>query len=197
MRKHLKETGKQAGVSDTERLEKLQLALDKAQQAADDDPSSKDVTTLIGKLNGEIDTARGVTRLTSLKVLFDLSAIDAAASPAAQVEAATGATAPTTTTVSTAKLDIVGQGNDLYVLDHSSSRMYRCQIAAKSCAPLISKGDNVNGTNVSDLVAVTLRVGSPVVLDTQLVSYVYNADTGAWEAPTSLARQTRLSSRSA
>jgi hypothetical protein len=79
-------------------------------------------------------------------------------------------------------MDIVGQGNDLYALDRSTNSVYRCQIAAKSCSPLLNKGDNVGGTKVGDLLAVTLRVGSPVVVDSNFVSYVYDADSGAWIA---------------
>ncbi|MEP6774644.1 MAG: hypothetical protein ABJA50_03530 [Chloroflexota bacterium] len=179
----LETSANQSGVAETARLEQLQLALDKAQQATQDDPQSKDASTLITKLNGELDSARGITRLSSLKVLFDLDAIDNAAKTVTTTTGVGAATNPAPTTAPAAgNMEIVGQGNDLYALDRSTNSVYRCQIASKSCSPLLNKGDNVGGTKVSDLVAVTLRVGSPVVVDSKLVSYVYNADSGSWNA---------------
>jgi hypothetical protein len=177
----LETSANQTGVADADRLEQLQLALDKARQAAVDDPTSQEATTLITKLNGEIDTARGITRLSSLNLLFDLDAIDQAANPISQTTGV-GAAANPAQAPASEKLQIVGQGNDLYALDQSANRIYRCQIAAKACSPLLNKGENVDGTTVGDLLAITLRVGSPVVLDTQFVAYVYNADSGSWNA---------------
>ncbi len=179
----LETSANQSGVTEAARLEQLQLALDKAQQAAQDDPQSKDTSTLITKLNGELDSARGITRLSSLKVLFDFNAIDQAAKTVTTTTGVGAAANPATMSAPAAgNMDIVGQGNDLYALDRSTNSVYRCQIAAKSCSPLLSKGDNVGGTKVGDLLAVTLRVGSPVVVDSKLVSYVYNADSGSWNA---------------
>jgi hypothetical protein len=175
----LETSANQSGVSEAAKLEQLQLALDKAQQATVDDPQSAEVGTLIAKLNGELDSARGITRMSSLKVLFDLNAIDEAANP---VTTTTGVGAVPASAPATGDMDIIGQGNDLYALDHSTNRIYRCQIAARSCSPLLNKGDDVDGTTVDDLLAITLRVGSPVVLDSKLVAYVYNADSGSWNA---------------
>ena len=171
----------QPGLTEAERIAKLQLALDKAQEAAADDPQSEEARRLVGKLSTDLDSAQGVTRLASLKVLFDLDAIDGAAGvatlPGQEAEASMNE-APA------ANIDneVIAQGNDVYVLDRGRSRVYRCQVAAKSCSVVLSAGDTVGGQKVGAPVAITLRVGSPVVLDENLVSYIFSADTGAWLA---------------
>lgn len=169
----LQTAANQSGISDTERLEKLQLALNKAKEAAAEDPKSDEAKRLVEKLSADLDSAQGVTRLASLKLLFDLDVIDNAGSAAPSAADA----APTTS-----NNDVLAQGNDLYVLDRAQSRIYRCQVAAKACTSVLSKGDAIGGETMGAPIAMTLRVGSPVVLDDRLVSYVFTADSGAWTA---------------
>src|SRR5205823_3000771 len=77
----------QPGLLAADHLQKLQLALDKAQQAATANPQSPEAKLLVTKLENEIDQAQGITRFGSVKPLFDLDVIDKTASGAA----ATGA----------------------------------------------------------------------------------------------------------
>jgi hypothetical protein len=169
----------QPGLTEVERIAKLQLALDKAQEAAADDPQSEEARRLVGKLTTDLDTAQGVTRLASLKVLFDLDAIDGTAGAATQPGQEAGANEVPASNIDN---DVIAQGNDVYVLDRGRSRVYRCQVAAKSCSVVLSAGDTIGGQKVGAPAAITLRVGSPVVLDENLVSYIFSADTGAWLA---------------
>jgi hypothetical protein len=174
----LQTAANQPGLTEAERIEKLQLALDKAREAAADDPQSEEARRLVQKLSTDLDSAQGVTRLASLKLLFDLDAIDGAASqavPGAEAAAAAALTA-------SSENDLVAQGNDIYVLDRAHNKIYRCQVAAKSCSVVLSAGDTVGGRKVGPPASITLRVGSLVVLDESLVAYIFSADTGSWAA---------------
>ena len=170
----LQTAASQPGMSEAERLEKLQLALNKAKEAAAEDPQSVEAQRLVEKLSADLDAAQGVTRLASLKLLFDLDAIDNAGAPA--VPAADPA-APTTS-----DNEVIVQGNDVYILDRAQNRIYRCQVAAKACSAVLTKGDTVGAETMGAPIAITLRVGSPVVVDDRLVSYVFSADSGGWAA---------------
>ncbi len=183
----LQTAANQQGLTDTERVQKLQLALDKAKEAAAANPESDEATRLVGQLSTDLDTAQGVTRLSSLKLLFDLDAIDNLDVPAT-TEIGAPATQDSTSTdpgespAPTYRDDLIVQGNNVYILDRAKSWVYRCQVAAKSCSVVLSEGDTIGGQKVGVPAAITSRVGSPVVLDESLVSYVFSADTGAWLA---------------
>jgi hypothetical protein len=77
---------------------------------------------------------------------------------------------------------IAVQSNDAYVLDNQKGEVYRCRISARDCAVVLKAGDSAGGKQVGSLLAMTLRVGSLVVLDSNLTAYIFSADTSAWQA---------------
>ncbi len=174
----------QPGLLAADRLQKLQLALDKAQAAATSNPQSPDAKLLATKIQTEIDQAQGITRFGSAKLLFDLDAMDksSATGSASSPISVTVAQSTISGTVPLPQSDIFVQGNDLYILDRASSKLYRCQIAAATCLAVLKSGDSAGGQQVGVLVDMTMRVGSPVLLDDKMVSYALSTDTGAWQA---------------
>jgi hypothetical protein len=180
----------QPGLLAADRLQKLQLALDKAQEAVAANPQLPDAKLLATKIQNEIDQAQGITRFGSVKLLFDLDTADkagqAGAAPGAvSTSSGTAASAsqnPVSSTLPMPINDIVVQSDNAYILDRTTSKLYKCQILAASCSAVLSAGDTVGGKQVSKLVGLTMRVGSPVVLDDKLVAYSLSSDTGSWQA---------------
>jgi hypothetical protein len=172
----------QPGLLAADRLDKLQLALDKAQEAVTASPQSPEAGLLVTKIQNELDQAQGITRFASVKPLFDL---DAAAKPAgdAPTTSAEGADA-ISGTLSVPINDIIVQSNDAFILDRASNKLYRCQLASTTCSVLLASGDSAGGRQVGTITNITTRVGSLVAIDDHLVSYVLAADTGAWQAET-------------
>jgi hypothetical protein len=166
----------QPGITGTERREKLEGALGKAQLALAADPASEEASLLARKLQTDLDKLDGITRLTGVRVLFNLEASTEAAGEAG----ATGAAAPISGTLPVQ--DIVVQSNDLYVLDHTANRVYRCQVSTRACTAALSGGDAAGGETVGVIQQITLRVGAPVVLDDRMVSYVLDPANSAWQA---------------
>jgi hypothetical protein len=179
----------QPGLLAADRLQKLQLALGKANEAVAANPQSPDARLLAGKIQNEIDLAQGITRFGSVKLLFDLSATDTASTTTGTGAMTTGTTTsaaqnPVSNTLSLPINDIVVQSNDAYILDRAASKLYRCQIVAATCAATLSTGDSAGGQQVGKLVGLTMRVGSPVVVDDKFVAYSLSTDTGGWQADT-------------
>jgi hypothetical protein len=168
----------QPGLTDTEKREKLQGALAKAEQTLAADPTSDEAELLVGKLQTDLDKLDGITRLTGVKVLFELN-------PGA-AQAATGEDAAPAAAVSVSATlpvqDIVVQSNDLYVLDRTANRIYRCQVSTRACTAVLSGGDTAGGEKVGVIQNIALRVGAPIVLDDRMVSYVLDPANGAWQA---------------
>jgi hypothetical protein len=162
----------QPGITDTERQTHLTTALDKVQKALLADPQSVDAKRLLTKVQTALDKAQGITRLKEPKLLFDLGKV------AAQGAITTTNSASGAITLSA----MVMQSDDVYLFDKAAGRVYKCKTAAQTCAPFISSGDSAGGQQVGTLVAMTMRVNSLLVLDDQLVAYLYNADTSAWQA---------------
>lgn len=178
----------QPGALPAGRLQRLQSALDKARQAVTADPQSQEAKLFLGKVQDEIDKAQGITRLATPKLLFDLDAIDsAAAASSASGQASTPGDSAQAEAGAPAAGDpqtgaIIVQGNDAYVLDKQSNRLYRCIISTKSCEATLRGGDNVGGQTVSNLLAITMRISSPVALDDKFVAYTYETDSSTWQA---------------
>jgi hypothetical protein len=171
--------GNQPGLSPAERQQHLTLALDKARQALQTDPQSSEAALLVEKTQSALDTLQGITRVEA-KPLFDLEATDQAA-PAGQEEAQSPEGASTEAGAPQAG-GIVVQGNEAYVLDREKGRIYRCRIAARDCSVVLKSGDTAGGQKVGALAAMTLRVGSLVALDANMVAFVFSADTSSWQA---------------
>jgi hypothetical protein len=162
----------QPSITDTERQAHLTIALDKVQKALAADPQSVDAKRLLTKVQSALDKAQGITRLKEPKLLFDLGKV-----------AAQGAITATNGTSGAITLSaMVMQSDDVYLFDKAAGRVYKCKVAAQTCTPFISTGDSAGGQQVGTLVAMTMRVNSLLVLDDQLVAYLYNADTSAWQA---------------
>jgi hypothetical protein len=172
----------QPATSPADKQKNLDLALQKAQQALAADPTSVEAKRLVAKIEGTLDKANGVTRIANVKLLFDLDAAGKNPDTTPEAKAATEGMpqAPLTTTARTN--DILVQSNDAYILDREKSKIYRCRISTKGCLAILSGGDNVGGQKVGPLVAMTLRVGSLVALDSKLTTYVYDADKSGWQA---------------
>jgi hypothetical protein len=164
----------QPGISTEARQQHLTLALEKAKQAQVADPKSAEASRLAAKVQSDLDKLNGIMRLTNVNLLFDLAEADKAADGAEQPASPAGATSQAH--------EIVMQGNDAYILDKSSNRVYRCSISAKNCTAILRSGDSAGGQKVGPLVAMTMRVGNVVALDDNLTAYVYNTDISAWEA---------------
>jgi len=181
----------QPGLLAADRLQKLQLALDKANEAVAANPQSPDAKVLATKIQTEIDLAQGITRFGSVKLLFDLNATNTAgdttatgADTAASGTTASAPQAPVSSTLPLLVNDIAVQSNDAYILDRTASKLYRCQIVAATCSAALSTGDTEGGRQVGKLVGLTMRLGSPVVVDDKLVAYSFSPDTGSWQADT-------------
>lgn len=161
-----------------ERLSHLQTALGTAQQALLADPASKEASVLVTQVQLEIDTLQGIARVDT-SLLFDLTNPGAAgqADPAAANPAAA---APVSATGQLAS--IVIQGNEAYILDRERGKVFRCHISSRDCAAVLQSGDSAGGKKVGPLLAMTARVGNLAVMDTSMVSYIYSADTSAWQA---------------
>ncbi|HEX9989596.1 MAG TPA: hypothetical protein VGE45_14110 [Chloroflexia bacterium] len=164
----------QPGISPEARQQHLTLALEKARQAQAADPKSAEASRLTAKVQSDLDALSGIVRLTNVNLLFDLAEADKAAGGEEKPASPAGATSQAH--------EIVMQGNDAYILDKSSNRVYRCSISAKNCTAILRSGDSAGGQKVGPLVAMTMRVGNVVALDDNLTAYVYNTDISAWEA---------------
>ncbi len=167
----------QPGTTDTERLIVLQSALDHAQQAALVEPQSSEAKLLADKVQGELDKARGITRLPQATLLFDLSRAEGTKAGANQAALPNSADAPKAQLSS-----IVIQGNDAYLLDESQGHIYRCNISAQTCARVLSSGDEAGGLKVGQPVAITTKLGSLIALDDKLNVLTFSPDTSAWQA---------------
>ncbi len=171
----------QPGTADAERQQRLRLALDKARQALTENPQSLETQTVLNKVQGELDAVEGVTRLVNPTIIFDLADADKGVSTTPQPVPVTASAAVSgTNAVQTSS--ILVQSNDAYVLDRTAGKIYRCRISAQNCTVVLSSGDSAGGQKVGTLIAMTLRVGNLVALDKNLVAYIYNADTSAWQA---------------
>jgi hypothetical protein len=168
----------QPGLTDAERREKLEGALAKAQQALAADPTSDEADLLVGKLQTDLDKIDGITRLSGVKLLFTLepTAQDATGADTGTAQAA----APISGTLPVQ--DVVVQSNDLYVLDRTTNRVYRCQVATQGCTPILSGGDTAGSEKVGVIQHITLRIGAPVVVDDRMVSYALDTSNGSWQA---------------
>lgn len=167
----------QPATIDSERVKTLNLALQHAKQAVAADAQSSEAKLLVGKVQTELDKTQGITRLGQATLLFDLTQTSGTQAPSSSSKAADLAAA-----TNQGPMDIIVMSNDAYVLDRTKGKIYRCGIAAKTCAPAISTGDMAGGQKVGQLVGMTMRVGNLVGLDDKLMSYVYSPDTSAWQA---------------
>ncbi len=173
----------QPGATDVERQQRLRIALDKAKQALVENPQSLETQTALNKVQGELDTAEGVTRLINPTPIFDLTDADKGVSTTPQpVPQPVNVSTAVSGTNAAQTNSILVQSNDAYVLDRKAGKIYRCRISAQNCTVVLSSGDTAGGQKVGTLISMTLRVGSLVALDKNLVAYVYNADTSAWQA---------------
>ncbi len=85
-------------------------------------------------------------------------------------------------TSSVASKDIVVQGNDAFILDSASQKIYRCKIAAQTCAVALISGESISGQKVGKLLNLTSRVTNVVALDDARVAYIFDPDTNAWQS---------------
>ncbi|MFL5732167.1 MAG: hypothetical protein ACJ78Q_03120, partial [Chloroflexia bacterium] len=174
----------QLSTPQAERKQHLEKALEKAQQALTADASSTEAARLVQKTQAALDTLQGITRLQP-KALFDLDgpsgAEGATTAPQAASEAPANGAAGTGATGSRAGAILV-QSNDAYVLDSAKGEVYRCRISARDCAVVLKAGDSAGGQQVGSPLLMTLRVGSLVVVDSNLAAYIFNADSGSWQA---------------
>lgn len=168
----------QPATSDSDRSKALLSALLHAKQAVASDPQSGEAKLLVGKVQSELDKVQGITRLTGVNALFDLSQMGITPSISQTGKPAVAAPATGVTQSS----NIVVMSNDAYVLDRSKGKIYRCNISAKSCRPALSAGDTAAGQKVGQPVAMTVRVGNLVAVDDKLSVYTYSPDTSAWQA---------------
>ncbi|MDQ6693206.1 MAG: hypothetical protein M3014_02115 [Chloroflexota bacterium] len=172
-----------------QQLQGLTVALDKAKKAHIADPRSAEAGILVSKINGELDKLQGVTRLAEPKLLFNLDDVDKGGRSLQELGAqASAAPVTATATLSSSRPGALGsvlvQSNDAFILDRQNGKVYRCRISAQSCAVVLKEGDTAGGQKVTEIIGMTLRVGSLVVLDKALVAYSFNADTSAWQAET-------------
>lgn len=165
----------QPSTPDGERVKSLTAALTHAKQAVVDDPRSSEAKLLVDKVQAELDKAQGVTRLAGISPLFDLTQLSDAPAPVTGIAAA----APATGTIQVS--DIIVMSNDAYILDKSQGKVYRCNISAKTCSPVLGSGDTAAGQKVGQPVAMTVRVANLVVVDDKLLSYVFSPDTSSWQ----------------
>ncbi|MEO8286385.1 MAG: hypothetical protein ABI670_08085 [Chloroflexota bacterium] len=172
----------QPGMLPVERTEKLQLALDKANEASAANPQSEEAKLLVAKLQAELDQAQGITRFGSVKLLFDLDAIDKSGVAGGTGAAGAGVENTLSATVPLVLNEIIVQTNDAYVLDRTANTIFRCQIAASTCTAVLSEGESAGGQKAGKPIAMTMRVGNLVALDDKLTSFVLSPDTGAWTA---------------
>jgi hypothetical protein len=128
-------------------------------------------------LQTDLDKLDGITRLTGVKMLFQLDGSSEAGSEAGATDAAA---APISGTLPVQ--DVVVQSNDLYVLDRTANRVYRCQVSTRACTAALSGGDAAGGETVGVIQHIALRVGAPVVVDDRMVSYALDPANGAWQA---------------
>jgi len=176
----------QPNTPDAERRQHLQSALLKAKEARAANPQSNEAQLLVGAIQGKIDKSEGITRLTQLKQLFDLTSADKNGTTSTsggdkQAQAATiPGSQPITGTI--ASKQIVVQGNDAFVLDDSAQKIYRCKIAAQNCTVALSSGETVGGQKVGKLTNLTSRVTNVVALDETRVAYIFDPDSNAWQS---------------
>ena len=168
--------GNQQSLPAEERRAHLLKSLDLAKQAQQIDPLSEAPQLLIADTLSAIDALDGITRVAP-KLLFDLSGGMKTAGES-QAEPSTGSTSAGAVQLGA----IIVQGNEAFVLDRQAGRIYRCAISTKECSTALQQGDTAGEQKVGQLSHMTLRVGTLVALDQSFVSYVFNGDTGAWEA---------------
>jgi hypothetical protein len=162
----------------SEREGHLNKVIELSTQALGVEPGSAEAARLLAKAQATLDTVQGIKRVEP-KLLFDLEDADRpsggqsgpSSSGAAQPVAAGGHLNGVAVT-----------GNDAYVLDSERGHLYRCRLATKDCAAVLKVGDDVGGHKVGTLVDMTLRVGNPVALDNNFVTFAFSPDTSAWQA---------------
>jgi hypothetical protein len=175
------------GITPAEKERHLVLALQKAREALSTDPESAEARRTVSRLQADLDRAQGITRMTAVKLLFDLDEADRLPTGARQTASSATPAVPTandpiTTTAQAHIAGVVVQGNDAYILDRQKNSIYRCRISTGNCTVVLNAGDSAGGQKVGRLVGMTLRVGNLVALDDRLVAYVFDADTSAWQA---------------
>jgi hypothetical protein len=173
--------GNQQDLPAAERQQHLQQAIALGKQAVEADPQSDEAALLVQKAQASLDALQGITRLETT-LLFDLNEVDKTAPPA-QTEGDGLAASAGEQPANVGQLGaIVVQSNEAYVLDKEKGRVYRCRVSAQECSVVLQSGESAGGQKVGSLLAMTLRVGSLVVLDSNLVSFAFAADTSTWEA---------------
>jgi hypothetical protein len=158
----------------SERETHLNKVMELAAQALQVEPDSAEAARLLAKAQATLDTVQGIKRVEP-KLLFDL---EEGASPGA----ASGASAAGAISSTGQLAEIVVAGNDAYVLDVERGRVYRCRVATSDCSVVLKVGDDIGGQKVGSLVDMTMRVGTPVVLDNNFVTFAFSPETSAWQA---------------
>ena len=175
----------QPNLSEVERKQRLSAALSKAKEARSASPQSNEAQLLVTTIQTKIDKSEGVTRLSQIKPLFNLASTgaNAAATPGTTAKAPVVQPSGSLPITGTASLkEIVVQGNDAFILDSASQKIYRCKIAAQNCAVVLSAGDSVAGQKVGKLSTLTSRITNVVALDDARVTYVFDPDSNAWQS---------------
>ncbi|MDQ6748239.1 MAG: hypothetical protein M3010_09080, partial [Candidatus Dormibacteraeota bacterium] len=199
-------TDSQEGAT-ADRRQHLMRGYDLAQKAVNADVRSSSAQQLAARIQGELDTLNGVTRLIGLNLLFDFGA----RSPAPVLTLAptgdpTGLGGPATGTA-TATLapllappqsgdylsQVIVHGDDAFLLDRGSGRLYRYTLSAGQYSTLLAPGTQVDlvGTvgdkaSVGQLLYLTWRPtadgGDLAVLDDTHIAYIWTPATGQWQA---------------
>lgn len=163
----------QPGTNDSARVELLQSALKHAKEAVVAQPGSQEAKAFVDKVQGELDKAQGVTRL-SLTVLFQFGPAATASDDTQTASTSGGQTAQSA--------EIVVAGNEAFVLDRESATVYKCNMSAKECTKALGSGELAGGQSAGKPVAITMRQGNILVLDDKLSVYVYSTESGGWSA---------------
>jgi hypothetical protein len=195
------------------RRDHLLKALNQVQTALDIDPKSQPATRLGTRIQSELDSLNGVVRLSGLNLLLDLSTARPATGPTDTTTTATalptdtpdvGATPSVTDSTALAPLiappkpgdyfsQVVVNGDDAFLLDKGSGRLYRYKMAASQYSPILGSGDQVElvGTagekaTVGALLFMAWRPttegGDLIALDDARVAYIWTPATGQWQA---------------
>jgi hypothetical protein len=144
----------QPGTQPTERITLLQSALQHAQQAAATEVGSPEAQVFADKVQGQLDQAQGITRL-SLALLFQFGQAGPAGEVAGDMQSGISpAAAPAQPT------DLIVSGNEAFVLDRATTAVYKCNISAKSCVKTLGAGDIAGGQSAGQPVAITTRQGN-------------------------------------
>jgi hypothetical protein len=192
------------------RRDHLLKALNQVQTALDIDPKSQPAMRLNTRIQSELDSLNGVVRLSGLNLLLDLSTARPAtstttAAPALPTDTPdVGATPSVTDSTALAPLiappkpgdyfsQVVVNGDDAFLLDKGSGRLYRYKMATSQYSPILGAGDQVElvGT-AGEKAAVgallfmawrpTTEGGDLIALDDARVAYIWTPATGQWQA---------------